>query len=68
MTTTCTIYWDSQNHMHHKLISEVAENGSHRVIHSNIWDNMLSATWTRDEAIKVYGAANVRFYKITEMK
>ncbi len=66
---TYTIYYDKDNHIHHRLICEVSEeNGSHAVISSDIYDNMLSATWTHTEAQKRFGAANVRFYLITEVK
>ena len=64
----CTIYWNEAEHQHHTLVSEVSEGGSHVVISSAIYDNMLSATWTHDEAKKRFGDANVRFYMVKEVK
>lgn len=64
----CTIYWDEAQGLHHTLVSEVQPDGSHQVVKSNIWSNMLSATWTHQSAIKRFGADKVRFYHITEVK
>jgi hypothetical protein len=64
----CTIYWDEKEGLHHTLVSEVSESGEHKVVESHIWDNMLSATWSRQVAQKRFGYANVRFYMITEVR
>jgi len=68
MRTVCTIYWDEENHLHHTIVSEVEENGSYTVISSDVWDNMLSFTWSHKEAVKRFGDANVRFYMVKEVK
>jgi hypothetical protein len=75
MRTTCTIYWNAHNHTYHELLCAVSEGlegektvGSHTVLTSNVYDVLLSATWTKKCAEKKYGADNVRFYDIKEVK
>jgi hypothetical protein len=68
MTTVCTIYWNDQQHQYHWLVSEVEVNGSHKVIQSDLFDCVLSAVWVRQNAIERFGEANVRFYKVEEVK
>lgn len=64
----CTIYWNEEQGNYHSLVSEVEENGSNKVISSNIYDNFLSATWTHQVVIDTFGPANVRFYMVKEVK
>jgi hypothetical protein len=68
MTTVCTIYWNAEQHAKHVIISEVAKDGSHKVVSSHIYDCMLSAAWTLSNAQEQFGAANVRMYMVEEFK
>ena len=74
MRTVCTIYWDEENHLHHTIVSEVEENGSHKVVRSTISDNTVSfghftaKDWIIQYATRVFGADSVRFYMVKEVK
>ena len=67
MRTVCTIYWDEENHLHHTIVSEVEENGSHKVVRSTI-GHFTAKDWIIQSATRVFGADSVRFYMVKEVK
>jgi hypothetical protein len=72
MRKVCTIYWDEANCLHHTLVCEVEESGAHTVIHSHIDSQGSEKGWTKEwhlqSAVRYFGADNVRFYDIKEVK
>jgi hypothetical protein len=67
MKTTCTIYWDEVNGLHHTLVCEVEESGAHTVVHSYIGSGGTKE-WHKQSAEHYFGAGSVRMYDIKEVK